>query len=322
MIKIKPTKNDVNDLANKHFLSIKSQLDFSSISKTEKYIQEQKYQEFVSYLEANLYSIIIGKPEQLRKHIAKISTFNINLKKHQISLKLTDHQKEENVFIDELRKIFNYNKKIEKPIFAKNLELSICPYCNREYIFKFKDNQQNELRTLAVLDHYYDKDTYPFLSLSFFNLVPSCHTCNSKFKTINNFYENLHIHPYEESFNDTAKFHLKIDSCNFYHFMDGFKIDLLPNNPNDEATKNTITTFRLNELYSHHKDIVLELIQKAEMYNESYIDELMQKYEGTLFKNREDLMHLITCGYITEEEISKRPLSKLIKDISEELDLI
>ncbi len=75
-------------------------------------------------------------------------------------------------------------------------------------------------------------------------------------------------------------------------------------------------------MYQNHKDIVLELIQKNAIYNESYLDELMYQYEGTLFKNREDLQRLISGGYISDEEIGKRPLSKLIKDISTELDLI
>jgi len=47
----------------------------------------------------------------------------------------------------------------------------------------------------------------------------------------------------------------------------------------------------------------------------------MQKYEGTLFKNREDLLILVTCGYVSDEDLHKRPLSKLIKDISQELKI-
>ena len=78
----------------------------------------------------------------------------------------------------------------------------------------------------------------------------------------------------------------------------------------------------MEEIYQNHKDIALELIQKTQIYNESYIDELYQKYEGTLFKNREDVLRHITGGYIEDKDINKRPLSKLIKDISEELDLI
>ncbi|MDK2051272.1 hypothetical protein ACOTWK_10105 [Aliarcobacter butzleri] len=41
-----------------------------------------------------------------------------------------------------------------------------------------------------------------------------------------------------------------------------------------------------------------------------------------MFKNREDVLRHITGGYIDDMDINKRPLSKLIKDISEELDLI
>ena len=80
--------------------------------------------------------------------------------------------------------------------------------------------------------------------------------------------------------------------------------------------------FALEVLYQEHKDIVLELIQKREIYPDSYIDDLFHQYEGTLFKNREDVLRHITGGYIEDKDINKRPLSKLIKDISEELDLI
>ena len=73
---------------------------------------------------------------------------------------------------------------------------------------------------------------------------------------------------------------------------------------------------------AQHPLIEIELIQKREIYPDSYIDDLFHQYEGTLFKNREDLLRIITGGYIDDIDINKRPLSKLIKDISEELDLI
>jgi len=40
------------------------------------------------------------------------------------------------------------------------------------------------------------------------------------------------------------------------------------------------------------------------------------------FKNREDLQRLISGGYVSDDEIGKRPLSKLVKDISNELGLL
>ena len=69
----------------------------------------------------------------------------------------------------------------------------------------------------------------------------------------------------------------------------------------------------ISDLYENHKDIIAELLQKREIYSDSYIEDLLNQYEGTLFKNCEDLLRLITCGYVSDEDLHKRPLSKLSK---------
>ena len=212
--------------------------------------------------------------------------------------------------------------------FMEDLGIKVCPFCNREYIFKFEDKINEEPRIIASLDHYYDKDTYPFLSVSIFNLIPCCHICNSKFKHTKNFYDKKHLHPYEDSFNEKAKFSQFFNNVNEENkkfsllSKERISLSLKPIDCKDKVTQNTIDTFRLETLYQEHKDIVLELIEKREIYPDSYIDDLFHQYEGTLFKNREDVLRHITGGYIEDKDINKRPLSKLIKDISEELDLI
>ena len=87
--------------------------------------------------------------------------------------------------------------------------------------------------------------------------------------------------------NKNMKFSLKITSSNFYYLENGFEIDYKYNKQVSDNEKNRIG---------------------------NNLDELLTKYEGTLFKNREDLQRLISGGYINDE-IGKRPLSKLIKDI-------
>jgi hypothetical protein len=212
--------------------------------------------------------------------------------------------------------------------FMEDLGIKVCPFCNREHIFKFEDKINEEPRIIASLDHYYDKDTYPFLSVSIFNLIPCCHICNSKFKHTKNFYDKKHLHPYEDSFNEKAKFSQFFNNVNEENkkfsllSKERISLSLKPIDCKDKVTQNTIDTFRLETLYQEHKDIVLELIEKREIYPDSYIDDLFHQYEGTLFKNREDVLRHITGGYIEDKDINKRPLSKLIKDISEELDLI
>jgi hypothetical protein len=130
--------------------------------------------------------------------------------------------------------------------------------------------------------------------------------------------DEVMIHPYEKGFEDTD-FKLKVKNSTFYYSIDGFDLEF---KSEDSEINEQIETFKLDDLYQNHKDIILELIQKEAIYNESYLDELLTQYEGTLFKNKEDLQRLISGGYISDEEIGKRPLSKLIKDISEELGLL
>jgi hypothetical protein len=211
-------------------------------------------------------------------------------------------------------------QRLKKANFIKQLNIHVCPYCNRNYIFNFNKNNQQE--ATAQLDHFFDKKDYPYLAVSLYNLVPSCSTCNQRKSSKR---ENI-FYPYLESFNESAKFKYKgiksISKDEKIDFLDSkrvmFDIEAIKDK---EKVEKHIEVFNLKNLYEEHKDIISELLQKKEIYNESYIDELMQKYEGTLFKNREDLLRLVTCGYLSDEDLHKRPLSKLIKDISEELGI-
>ena len=199
---------------------------------------------------------------------------------------------------------------------AQSLQINVCPYCNRNYTFTVRSKNGS---TRPQFDHFYNKATYPILALSFYNLIPSCPTCNSSIKRCKQFLLTTHVHPYIEGFDDKTHFSLHVKNSSFYYNEKGFDLNLCSHNT--KAQKN-IDDFALQEIYKNHKDIVLELIQKSVMYNESYIDELMKNYEGTLFKNEEDLLRLIFGGYIADEDLGKKPLSKLTKDILEQLEII
>jgi uncharacterized protein (TIGR02646 family) len=204
--------------------------------------------------------------------------------------------------------------RLKKSEYIKTLDVNVCLYCNRNYIFNFKKSKS--LEATGQLDHFFDKKSYPYMAVSLYNLVPCCATCNQRKST-----KQIDIlHPFVDDFDTKAKFRLDIKDSSFYYSLKGFdiKIEAIDN---DEKVQNSIEVFNLDRLYQNHKDIVLELIQKDVVYNESYLDELYKKYEGTLFKNKEDLQKLVSCGYIDKEQINKRPLSKLIKDITQELGL-
>ncbi len=251
----------------------------------------------IDIVDDELEKIILAKPEEL-EHVAEKY-------KHHAS-------KMENKYINFTKK----KKEYDAYDLAGKLQVNVCPYCNENSTYTI-DKKSKKIR--PEFDHFYDKATYPILSLSFYNLIPCCHICNSILKGRENFSFKSHIHPYHDSFDKEAKFSLKINDSTFYHDIKGFDIEL---KDMSHKAKKSSEVFEIKERYKQHKDLLLELIKKNAIYNESYLDELMAQYEGTLFKNKEDLQRLITCGYVSEEEIGKRPLSKLIKDISKELDLI
>jgi len=269
--------------------------------------------------------------EELNKLIyKKLKKFDENINFEKLIISDFNYLKELVNFIDnnksytQLKKeekdyFYTLYKRLNKPKFVEYLNVKTCLYCNRNFVINFK--KKKNIHTTAQLDHFFNKKDYPYLSISLYNLIPCCSTCN-----LRKLDKQADIfHPYTDDFDKAAKFTLKITSPNFYYSIKGFNISLIPKENITNETKIKINNhkkiFNLESLYNEHKDIILELIQKKYMYDESYLDEITRKYEGTLFKNKEDLMRLISSGYICEDEINKRPLSKLIKDISEQLKL-
>ena len=289
------------------------------------YDKRGKNKNFEKNEKNNKWSISLLEINKLLKDKLKSYSKEIDLEKlitldykELCDLKVFIDDNKELTKLTEIQKDYFYTlyKRLKKTEYIEDLDITVCPYCNRNYIFNFEID--DSLNATAQLDHFFDKSTYPYFSVSIFNLVPSCQTCNQRKSTK----PNVIYHPFIESLNDDVKFKLKLKDSKFYYDKNSLEIVTEVNKNKEEVVNSHIETFNIQNLYNEHKDIILELIQKAQIYNESYIDELYQKYEGTLFKNREDVLRHITGGYIEDKDINKRPLSKLIKDISEELDLI
>jgi hypothetical protein len=99
-----------------------------------------------------------------------------------------------------------------------------------------------------------------------------------------------------------------------------FKAGKEVNNEFIKKAENNIKVFKLEELYDFHKDHVAELIKKNMIYNKDRIKELYQNF-NQLFNSKDDIVRMIVSNYITEDNLDKRVLAKLTKDICEELNL-
>ncbi|PFX90141.1 hypothetical protein COL41_27805 [Bacillus mycoides] len=268
-------------------------------------------------------------------------------------MKLSDFQvKSMEEFVEKIKGIFHYDNFCKqydekgKRIWgayelAKQLKMETCPYCNRQFITVSEPNEDDEGRTRPQLDHFYSKSRFPFLAVSFFNLIPCCYVCNSNLKRNQEFSIDTHIHPYEDGFGDLYQFTVQFKKddkggvdylgggyLNPDEFLIDFKVNELEKKKYPEKEfeeliykiENNKRTFKLKSLYNSHTDYVGEILEKSMRYNDSKIESLYQEFPN-LFPSKYDLLRLIYCNYVDPSQLDKRVLSKLTRDITQEFGL-
>lgn len=237
-------------------------------------------------------------------------------------------------FQNTLRRIFPWTLDVITPVFvqlyedfSKNkaytyfekLNVRTCPYCNRQYTFTISKDKTKNFKTRPEYDHFYDKKDYPLLALSFYNLVPSCHICNHSKRT-----RSVKVNPYLKGFK--TKFSIQVGNNEKYTNINDIKSIKTINdfhisfaNPSHDEEQN-IAIFGLKHLYSEHKDYVLELVEKSEAYNQLMCKNIAEEFQG-IFTTQQQVYDLVWGKYLQDVELEKRPLSKLTKDILEQIGI-
>jgi hypothetical protein len=195
---------------------------------------------------------------------------------------------------------------------VQKLEIVVCPYCNRNFINNVTYANRGLKRT-SQMDHYYPKEKYPFLAMSFYNLIPSCSSCNHIKSN-----KTIYFSPYDKRFNssDLLRFNFNIRSINFIHDTNYLEVTITAIN---KRIISNINTFKLESQYKMHKDIVQELFKKKLIYAGTKLNEIQKDFEG-LFSDEDEMKRTIFGNYLSENDIHKRPLSKLISDIYNEME--
>lgn len=198
-----------------------------------------------------------------------------------------------------------YKQRFPRKEFVEELQVTVCPYCNRNFV------NSTYKRTMCDLDHFYDKETYPILAVSFHNLVPVCHACNHA-KASN----AISYSPHNTKFStdDLLSFDFYIGGIDYWvdNKQIGIEIDC------SRELESNVQELKLREVYQIHSDIVQECIKKAIMFNPDYMTDLFNTYNG-LFESEEELYRIVFGNYMEESSYGKRPLSKLTKDILSKL---
>lgn len=197
---------------------------------------------------------------------------------------------------------------------ARQLNVKTCPYCNMHYTLYANEPKKHSMKKMArfQFDHFFDKAQYPMLSMSFYNLIPSCGVCNQGKSTgqlaleYNPYYNDIH-----------RQFHFELtDPLGPYsaaRMNDEVKVDLIPEaGVNKDDFKNYVDMFHLKALYGRHGDVAQEVFDKA--YEDPYY--LNPANFNFLGDRTLDYLKRLWLGNYTEpEEIEKRPMAKFMQDM-------
>lgn len=164
------TEDDKQKQEEEYLSEVKAIVDFLS---TEGKLDDDKIK-----------NILVGRVAHLEKAMATIGP-----------IKSKEIQKEfERVYTNFSNRNFGHQ-------WAERLGVTVCPYCNRSYIFTVKKDARNG-KARPQYDHFFPKSIYPYLAVSMYNLVPSCAVCNGGKSDVDSFKDKKrrYLNPYVEGY--------------------------------------------------------------------------------------------------------------------------
>lgn len=218
---------------------------------------------------------------------------------------------------DAIFSAFNYDG-----VISRNSEISYwlagiigrntCPYCNRLYTITIAETSTKAHVVRPDFDHWLDKAKHPLLSLSLYNLIPTCQCCNRSIKNQQHFMNGEHVHPYvgtEPSFH----FEYVLEPGNHW------SVKMIGMSSKEKATDEIL---HVEDAYRTDGD--LEVRDMVEFFRCNTPEYLADLYEKVLHGNssqisQEEAFRLFMGAEWDSENYLDRPLSQLKKDIFSQL---
>lgn len=249
------------------------------------------------FLNQNKREILLSKPNQLMSLIDKFSmNYNNNF----------------DDFKKIMYKLYSNNINIHGHWLTNSLGINVCPYCNLNFTHTITKKRK---KIRPEFDHFYPKSVYPLLSLSLYNLIPSCPVCNHT-KGV----ETLMINPYHDDFSQNP-FEIDHPMKAIFYGSKGEHANWSIKFANrEDPYKSNIEVLGLEDRYNEVKDYAEEIVFKAITYNDGYYESLKQTF-NKMSLTKSEMDRIIFGNFVSPEEFSKRPLSKLTHDILEQFDV-
>lgn len=230
--------------------------------------------------------------------------------------------------------LFRLNKRIENSInytdlikirhraaIIDDLEIRVCPYCNRQYITNL-DIDGSE-KPLGDIDHFFSQNYFALFGVSLYNFVPSCKVCNSIFKSD----VNADIqYPYRMDDACNITFEIAdskgiLSPASLFGWNDDISVKLVSDERgccDKGKAEREIDFFQLNAQYGIHKDYVRDFLYKKNVVNGLVIKQLKEYFstKGSIL-TEEDIKEVIYGFDVDNIDLLEKPLAKLTKDLYE-----
>ncbi len=293
MINIYEAAHD--QLAQRHYREIVDQIGRSRGRKVP--VFDQWFQSFDPTY--NLEVVITAKPDKLAEIRSKIGKAPFPSFVNYFLTMYTYFSKGTNSFIG--NRDYNAMKLME------DLGIRVCPLCNRNHIGNVERPGKGKKRT-SQLDHFHNKSHYPYLAMSFFNLIPSCPSCNHT-KGI----ADIDLSPYASiDLDPLIRVGFNIQDVDYLFDERRLHVSLTE----DPSIRNNVRRLGLESLYKTHNDVAFEMLERFRMYSKLMRKEVLDTFPG-LFRGEEEIRNTLFGSYLQKENLKKQVLAKLKKDIFE-----
>lgn len=186
--------------------------------------------------------------------------------------------------------------------FLKNLGITVCPYCDDEYLETVKID--DKLHRTSEVDHFFPKSKYPALAMCFYNLIPSGQNCNG-LKLEN----ELGMSPYESEIEDMTFLFpdIPVGAAIESIAPEDCKVSFHAQN----GMINNVASLGLEQRYERHAPEAHRLLKNLQLYSEEKIEELVRLGLGT----REDIISS-NFGPQNPEEKKGTLRQKMLRDLT------
>lgn len=201
--------------------------------------------------------------------------------------------------------------------------IKTCVYCNAQYAVTFVKRFGKEYAQFEV-DHWMSKNKYPCLSISFYNFVPCCPSCN-KHKSSKplafSFYSEV---PKVMASVEYNPFVFRIPDSNLSRFLATFNPALLKmefkSRCSNIVDEKDYDRFAINEMYELFRDEAALTIQRFLFYSDAYREQLKTNYSKMFKSGGMPYDEFIYGVRLSQSDIFSRPLGKMTQDIRAQLE--